>query len=186
MSTSVVHILTIVGKASLEVEAACDELLNRRIPKPREYGSDDWSAQDHANLATLGKSLIAAAYELPVIFYSQYIDAWTVADARFSLVRWPDGKRRQIYGSSHGMVFYPSSMVSDFLSQIKSYRSTNLYQKHSEDRCYLDRLAEAIEAPLWLKAPFIVVGISQAIGASRLDDEIRAALEMPIRLCDIK
>ena len=33
MSTSLVHLLTIVGTASQEVEAACNEMLDRRSPR---------------------------------------------------------------------------------------------------------------------------------------------------------
>lgn len=182
MSTNVVHVLTIIGKASQEVEAGCRELLDRRVARsPRGYGSDDWSAEDHCDLENLCVRLISAAYELPVLHYSQYIDTWSVADSRYHLIDWPDGQRLQVCSSNYGLAFYPSHYRDSFLSQIKKRRRTKSYREQTEDRWYLDHLSEAIEAPAWLQAPFLVVSISKCLGGSRHDEEIKAALELSIR-----
>jgi hypothetical protein len=181
MSTSVVHVLTIIGKASQEVEAACRDLLGRRVARsPNGYGSDDWSAQDHHDIESFCVRLIGAAYELPVLYYAQYIDAWSVADSRYRLVDWPDGQRLQVYGSGYGLVFYPSQHRESFLSQIKKRRQTKVYRQQTEDRWYLDHLSEAIQAAGWLPTPFLVISISRCLGGSRYDEEIKAALDLPI------
>ena len=181
MSTSVVHLLTIIGKASQDVEAGCRDLLDRRVARsPNGYGSDDWSAEDHTDIESFCVRLISAAYELPVLYYAQYIDAWSVADSRYRLVDWPDGQRLQVCGSNYGLVFYPSQYRESFLSQIKKRRQTRLYRKQAEYRWYFDHLNEAIQAAGWLQAMSLVVSISRCLGASRHDDEIKAALHLPI------
>jgi hypothetical protein len=180
MSTSVVHLLTIIGKASQDVEAACRDLLDRRVARSPGYGSDDWSAEDHTDIESFCVRLISAAYELPVLYYAQYIDAWSVADSRYRLVDWPDGQRLQVCGSNYGLVFYPSQYRESFLSQIKKRRQTRLYRKQAEYRWYFDHLNEAIQAAGWLQAMSLVVSISRCLGASRHDDEIKAALHLPI------
>ncbi|MGO8752406.1 MAG: hypothetical protein ACLQNE_41230 [Thermoguttaceae bacterium] len=182
MSTSLVHLLTIVGTASQEVEAACNEMLGRRIERaPNEFGSDDWSERDHKDLEEFCVHLLDGAHELPVLYYAQYLDAWSVADSRYCcLLEWPDGIRRQVYGSSYGLAFYPSCHCDALLAQIKKMRRTKAFRTQTEDRWYLEHLKAATEAALWLQAPFLVVSISQCLGPSRDDDEIEAALDKPI------
>jgi hypothetical protein len=47
MSIGLIHIITVVGKPAEQVEAACDELLTRRVERnPRFYGTEDWSEAD--------------------------------------------------------------------------------------------------------------------------------------------
>jgi hypothetical protein len=182
MSTSLVHVLTIVGKAAQDVEAACNELLGRRIERSsNSFGTDDWSDRDHKDIVKFCTQLLDAVRDLPVLYYAQYLDAWSVADSRFFLLEWPDGRRRQICGANYGMVFYPSRQRDALLAQIKKKRRTKLYRTQTEDRRYLDHLKDAIEDALWLEAPFLVVSISQCLGPSRQDDEIKAALDLPIR-----
>jgi hypothetical protein len=183
MSTSIVHVLTVIGNGAKEVEAACEQLLAKRVERhPTEYGSDDWSERDLKAIEDLCSALIEAARDLPVVYYAQYIDAWSVADSRFRLLEWPDGRRRQIYGSGFGMAFYPSTFCQDILAQIKRFRRRRLYRNQAEDRWFLDQMKEAIEAALWLRAPFLVVSISQCLGPSREDEEIKAALDTPLGL----
>jgi hypothetical protein len=185
MATSLVHVLTIIGKAAEEVEAVCEEMLGRRIQqRATSYGSTDWTARDHEDLNRLCTGLVNAARKLPILYYAQYLDSWSVADARFQPVKWLDGRRRQICGSHHGLVFYPSKFAQDFIEQIGRLRNSQIYQNQTEDRWYLDRLKEAIDAALWLQARFLVVSFSEVIGPSRDDDEIRAALEASIGLND--
>src|SRR5580704_19762038 len=132
MSTSVVHVLTIVGKASQEVEAGCRDLLGRRVARfPNGYGSDDWSAEDHTAIESFCVRLIGAAYALPVLYYAQYNDAWSVADSRYRLVDWPDGQRLQVYGAGYSLVFYPSLHRESFLSQITKRRRTKVYRQQT-------------------------------------------------------
>jgi len=181
MSTSLVHLLTIIGKAARDVEAACNELLRRRVEhSPKSFGSDDWSDQDHKDIEKFCVHLLGAAHDLPVLYYAQYLDARTVADCRFSLLESPEGRRLQICGAGYGIAFYPSGHCESVLTQIEKKRRTKLYRTWTEDRWYLDHLKDAIEAALWLEAPFLVVSISQCLGPSREDDGIKAALELPI------
>src|SRR5262249_27256619 len=126
--------------------------------------------------------LTAAACDLPVLYYAQYLDSWDVADSRFRLLKWRDRRSRQIFGSMFGLVFYPSRFCEDLLSQIKSYRKTRIYRDQSEDRWFLDHMQEAINAALWLKAPFLVVSISECLGPSRDNEEIQAALNAALGL----
>jgi hypothetical protein len=44
----------------------------------------------------------------------------------------------------------------------------------------LDHLSEAIQAAGWLQKPFLVVSISECLGPSRHDDEIKAVLDLPM------
>jgi hypothetical protein len=183
MGTSLVHVLTVIGKGATEVEDACDELLGRRIQRHvNRYGSEDWTEADHTAIADLCSALINAARDLPVVYYAQYVDSRSVADSRFRLVEWPDAKRRWIFGSTFGMVYYPSRHYESVLVQIKSKRRTKLYRTQTEDRWYLDHLKEATEAAIWLQAPFLVVSVSECLGGGRDDEEIKAALDMPIGL----
>ena len=177
MSTSLVHVLTIIGNAAQDAEAVCEELLARRKPRAGGgYGSSDWSAQDHADIQAFCLRLIAAAHELPILYYAQYLDPWTVADSRFALLPWPDERRRLFCGGDHGIAFYPAQIADAILGQI----AENAPRAQREDRWYLDQLKNAIEAALWLKAPFLVVAISRCLGGSRQDDEIKAALDLPL------
>jgi hypothetical protein len=183
MSTCIVHVLTIIGDSATEVEAACEDLLGRRHkPDDNGYGSDDWSKTDRNAIESLGSALISAARNLPVLHYAQYLDGWSVADSRFNLLKWPDGKRRQICADSVGMVFYPSGFSQDLLAQIGQLRRMELYRNQREDRWFVDQMSEAIEDALWLEAPFLVVSISECLGGSRHDEEIRAALNASIKL----
>jgi hypothetical protein len=181
MSTSLVHFLSIVGEASQDVETACNELLGRRVARsPKSFGSDDWSRRDHKDIEKFCLHLLDTALNLPVLHYAQYLDAWTVADSRFSLLEWPDDRRRQICGAGYGIAFYPGGHCESVLAQIKKKRRTKLYRTWTEDRWYLDHLKDAIEAALWLEAPYLVVSISQCLGPSREDGEIKAGLDLPI------
>ena len=183
MSTSIVHVLTVIGKAATEVEAACVELLGRRIESDsKNEGSFDWSAADHQALEDLCVALIRASRELPVLYCAQYLDCWTVADSRFCILDWPDERRRQIYGSAYGLAFYPSKFSLDLLTQIKKCRRRRFYRNQSEDRWFLDQMKEAIEAALWLESPFLTVSISECLCPSRHDEEIKASLKKSIVL----
>ena len=93
MSTSIVHVLAVIGKGAEQVESACEELLGRRKERhPKEYGSDDWSEQDHKDIEKFCVALVRASRELPVLYCAQYLDSWSVADSQFSLLEWPYGK----------------------------------------------------------------------------------------------
>ena len=186
MSTSIIHVMTIIGKGAEQVEAACEELLGRRVRSTfvsgAGYGSGDWSERDHADLEKLCAALIRAGRKLPVLYYAQYLDSWSVGGSNFWLLEWPDAKKRVINGSNYDLVFYPSQFAPDFLGQIKKRQRTKLYRTQSEDRWYLDHVRDAIQSPLWLQAKFTVLSIKETLDGSRLDDEIKAALEKPIDL----
>lgn len=206
MSTSIVHVLTFIGRSAKSVEAACEELLSRRSTtnrsnrrtttqgnycvdllgkvdrQPNVYGSDDWSAVDHKDIADFCVTLINAARDLPVLYYAQYLDGWSVGNSMLWLLEWPDGRRCQICGSEYGLSFYPSEHGPDLLAQIKKKRRMKFYRTQSEDRWYLNQVQEAIDYALGLQADFLVVSISQCLGPSRLDEEVKAALETQIGL----
>ncbi len=181
MSTSLVHTLTIIGIGAIQIETACDELLGRRVKRsPRSHGTDDWSESDRKDIEGLCTTLIGAARSLPVVYYAEYLDSWDVANSRFRSLPWPDGKKREICGSGFGMAWYPSRHAEAFLTQIKRLRRSKLYREQAEDRWFVDHIKEALEVARWLQAPFLVVAISQCLGPSRLDEEIKKALDMPI------
>ena len=183
MSTNLIHVLTIVGTGARQVEDACEALLRRRrVRRDNGYGSDGWSKADHKRIQVLCDALISAAHELPVLYSAQYLDSWSVADSRFEMLKWPDRRRRQLCGDANGLVFYPSAFRANLLRQIERLRRTKRYRSQEEARWFVDQVREALRAPEWLKAPFLVVAISQCLGGSRLDEEIRAALTKPIRL----
>ena len=159
MSTNIVHVLTVIGKAANEVEAVCEELLSRREERRAgEFGTDDWSERQHEEIRAFCKSLIGASRELPVHYYAQYLDGWSVADSRFMLLDWPDGKRRQIFGTEHGIAFYPSDCCQSVLEQIAKWRRRKVYRTQTEDRWYLDHMREAIQAALWLEIKTHFIG----------------------------
>ncbi len=180
MSTSLVHAFTVIGKGAGEVEAACEELLGRRVVRePNAYGSEDWSEADHKAIEGLCTSLINAARELPVVYYAQYLDSWSVANSPFSLLKWPDGRRRYICGDSHGLVFYPSEFYRDLLEQIKRFRRRRFYRDQAEDRWFLQQMREALDCGLWLETPSLVVSINEPLGPSEVE-EIEAAVNLSI------
>ncbi len=187
MSTSLVHVLTVIGKGAKQVEAACEELRGRRVERhTQRYGSDDWSERDHRDIDDLCVALLRASRKLPVYYYAQYLDSWSIASSMFSLLEWPDGMKRLIYGSAFNLAFYPSRYSQEFLAQIKRRRRTKLYRTQVEDRWYLDRVKEAFEGTLWLERKFVVASIDEWIEGSRHDDDIKAALESPIDLTESK
>jgi len=186
MSTSLIHVLTVIGKGAREVEATCEELLSRRTERHSNcYASEDWSEVDHRGIAGLCLALINAARNLPVVYYAQYLDGWSVADSRFGLLEWSDGRKRQICGDTFGLAFYPAPICQDLLAQMKRIRRRRHYRNQAEDRWFLERIREAIDAALWLEVPFLVVSISQCLGPSRHDQEIRAALDTTIGLAKL-
>jgi hypothetical protein len=183
MSTSLVHILTVIGQASVAAEKACDELLDRRVAnEPRAYGSEDWSEKDHLDIERFCRQLIGAAHELPIAYYAQYINGWSVGNSFFHLLQWPDGLQRQVCGSAFGFVYYSSAHWQSVRAQIEKRRRTKVYRSQAEDRWYLDHVKEAIEHVVWLESPFLVIAISQCLAPSRLDEEMVAALQMPLKL----
>jgi hypothetical protein len=185
MSTSLVHVLTVIGDGASATEAACEELLSRRIECDEgAYGSDDWSKEDHRVIEALCRSLIGAAHSLPIVYYSRYLDGSTVADSRFSLLQWPDERRRQISGDWFGVAFYPSQFREDLLAQISKCRRRRHYRDQNENRWYLEQLREALSFATWVESPSLVVSISQVLGPSRGDEEILDAVESPIRSID--
>jgi hypothetical protein len=182
MSTSFVHVLTVIGNGAKTVEAACEELLGRRVERHTPgYGSDDWSERDHKDIDDLCVALVRASRKLPVYYYAQYLDSWSVFSSMYSQLEWPDGKKRLICGSAFNLVFYTSRYSEEFLAPIKR-RRTKRYRTPVEDRWYLDRVKEAFEATLWLEGNFVVVSFDECIEGSRLDDDIKAALQSPIDL----
>jgi hypothetical protein len=185
MSTSLVHILTVIGRGAADAEAACEELLCRRIQRrPRSYGSEDWTERDYKDIEHLCQALVKAARKLPVHYYAQYLDPWTVADSIFGLLKWPDGRRRQICGACFGLAFYPSRFAHEVLAEIEGLRLTEVFRSQAEDRWFLEHVKEAIDSALWLRDRFLVVCVSEVIGPSRHDDEVKAALELPLGLSE--
>lgn len=183
MSTSIVHVMTIAGDTASEIEAACESLLNRRVPcDENSFGSDDWAPADQPAIKAFCLSLIRSAHSLPIVYYSQFLDAWTTADSRFSWLEWPDGRRRQIAGDWFGIAFYPSEFSDDLLAQLARFRRSKAYRTQSEDRWFLDHMREAISSALWLETPFLVVAISQHLGPGRTDDEILAFINNPTEI----
>jgi hypothetical protein len=181
MSTSLVHVLTLIGKGAHETEKECEELLRRRVEvEAGAYGSDDWPDTAHRDIERLCLLLVKAAYSLPVVYYAQYVDGWTVADSIFSLLEWPDGCRRHICGDMFGVAFYPSQFRENLLTQITKSRKRRHYREYDENRWYLNHVQEALAAFSWVDGPSLVVSISQTLGPSRSDDDIFGSLEHPI------
>ena len=75
-----------------------------------------------------------------------------------------------------------SLFCGDLLAQIKRLCSRRVYRHQSEDRWFLDQMREALEAALSLEAPFLVVSISECLGGTRHDNEIKAAIEKSMDL----
>jgi hypothetical protein len=184
MSTNLIHVFTIIGSAASELEAVCDQLVSKRkTADPACFASDDWSRKDQKKFSLLCQKLIRSSRRLPVMYYAQYLDAWSVANSRFSLLKWDDGKRRQISAPDFGMVFYPTEFCKSIVAQVRGRQRTKLYRTQSEDRWYLDHMVEAAKANSWLKAERLVVSISEYIGeGSRDDDTIKAALNAPLKV----
>jgi hypothetical protein len=181
MSTNFVHVLTIIGEAANEAESAFAEVLAKRIEaQPGCYRTEDWSESDQKDTQHLCERLIAAARNLPVLYYGAYIDGWSVANSMTHRLRWPGGTRREICGFSFSLAFYPSRFCEDILNQINRLRRTKLYRKQAEDRWFVDHIREAIQAALWLDLTFLVVAISEVGGPSRCDEEIKAAVKKPL------
>jgi hypothetical protein len=173
--------LTIIGESAATVENACEELLSRRVEKhPDSHGTDDWSESDHRDTEALCRRLITVARDLPVVYYAQYLDAWE-NETRFSRVGWPDQRYRHVWGSPFSLAFYPSKHGEALMSEIKRRRRTKLWRTESEVRWYLEHLHEAIRSAMWLKERFVVVAVNELLGASRYDEEIKAALHLPLR-----
>ncbi|RIK72879.1 MAG: hypothetical protein DCC68_25780 [Planctomycetota bacterium] len=169
--------LTIVGEGARDAEAACEELLSRRVEhEVGSYGSDDWSQADHRAIEALCRSLIERAHASPVIYYAQYLDARTVADSRFSLLEWLDNVRRQICGDYFGMAYYPSRFREPLLEQIAKFRRRRVYRTQAEDRWYLQHVSEALCAMDWVESASVVIAISEHLGPSRTDEDILDAL----------
>jgi hypothetical protein len=178
MSTNLVHVLTAIGDHSAEIEAGCDTLLAKRVEQdPRSYGTDDWSDQDRQEIDKFCKTLIASARDLPILYYATYLDGWSMAGAQYRLLEWPDGVWRQICGDSYDLAYYPFAFRDDLLSQIKACRRRKFYREQAEDRWYLDQIRNAIGDALWLEAPFLVVSVTEWLGPTRHDEDIRAALK---------
>ena len=158
MSTSLVHLLTIIGTASQEVEAACNEMLGRRIEhSPDEFGSDDWSERDHKDLEEFCVGLLDAAHELPP--YS--ITPSTLMPGR-SLTRgtvfyWNGQMERGVKSTDQTTAwpFTPRAIAMFFLAAIKKMRRTKAFRTHTEDRWYLEHLKDAIEAALSAKGSLL-------------------------------
>jgi hypothetical protein len=183
MSTSIVHILTVIGKGAEQVEAACDELLGRRVPADSiGYGSDDWSETDHKDIEHLCRALMRGARKLPILYNAQYLDSWSIGSSQFRLLDWPDHKERLICGANFNLAYYPGHFSQDLLTQIKNWRRKRVYRIQAEDRWYLDHVREAMEVARWLDARSVVVSIDELIGASRLDVEIKESLQSSIDL----
>jgi len=177
MSTNLIHVLTAIGESAAEIQAACDDLLGRRVE--REPGcrcSEDWPPGDREAADRLCQTLIAAALDLPIVYHAAYVDGWNTADQRFHLLDWPDGATRHIYGDDHGLAYYPGAFRESLLAQIKTARRRKFYRDQREDRWYLDHIHDAIDSASWLRAPFLVVSISRFLGPSRYDEDIEAAL----------
>ncbi len=183
MSTTHVHVWSVIGDAASDIESACDELLGRRVGRePGSFGGEDWSARDHRDLAALCEALIGMAQHFPILYSARYLDGWSTGALRGLGWDWPDSRPRLICGDGYDLAYYPSRDRESFLAQIKSVRRTKLYREHPEERWYVDHLNEAIKAPLWLDLPFLVVVIGQILGPTRHDEEIQAALRMRIEL----
>jgi len=88
LSTSIVHVLTVIGKSAAEVEAACEDLLGRRIvSSAKSYGSSDWTDRDHEDIEKFCMSLLGAAGNLPIYYYAQYLDLDQANPPCFGAVR---------------------------------------------------------------------------------------------------
>lgn len=177
MSTNLVHVLTVIGDYADEVEEACDALLAKRVEQePGCYGTEDWSDRDRRAIDAICKPLIVAARGLPMLYYAAYVDGWSMAGQQHHLLEWPDGVRRQLCGDEHDLAYYPHAFRDDLLSQIKSARRCKFYRENAESRWYLDHIREAIDAALWLNAPFLVVSITEFLGPTRHNEDIEASL----------
>lgn len=182
MSTSLVHFITVAGRASLDLEVACTELLTRRNPRlSASYGSDDWTGEDHQDIAHFCTDLIDATRELPVFYHAQYLDAGSIGLYLSDQLKSLDGKRRLVCGSGYHFAFFPSEHHGTLLTQIRKMRRRSFYRQQRETRWFLEHLYEAIDTVLWLECPFLVVAIDQVLGPSRWDEELKAGLDTPLK-----
>ncbi len=177
MSTDLVHFLTVIGDAAVELEGTCEALLGRRVDSdPGCYGSEDWSKTDHREIAELCVQLLASCRNLPVRHYSQLLDGWSQGGLSIGLVERPDGRRPVICGDGYDLTVYPSTQREHLEGKLRSRRRTRIYRESSEFRQYTEHLREAVAATLWPESPFLIVVIHQCLGPTRHNDLVMAGL----------
>lgn len=176
MSTSLVHVLKLIGPRAREGAAECERLRALRRPTvPRGLSSEDWSSAAHGGIDAFAEGLLRLRGELPVVYQAQYLDTWSVAGSSLSSVTGRAYAGR-LCSDTWNVWFHALPDRGWLARRVARGRKLAGYRTASESRWLLDHVDEAARYAAVFSRPALVVALIQTIGGSRGDDEYRRCL----------
>jgi hypothetical protein len=181
MSTQRYHFLTIVGRAGDDVVQTCEAILNRRKPdNANGFGGSDYSRAVDTRIERLCKSILAVADWLPVLHYATMVDGYGMGTHVLGNFPRMDGRQHAVHWLNYGIAFYPKSQAAGLLKDIAKARRRSTPGHQAYNTQYGHAIRIALEAGLFWKQPFVVVVITECLGASRLDADVQPSGEAGI------
>jgi hypothetical protein len=176
MSTSKVFVLKIIGPEASAAAAECSRLAALRRPRdPHGLGSDDWSSEDQHAIDAFCENLLKGRDDLPIVYYAEYLDAWSVAGSSLQWVT-PRGHTGRLWSDTWNVWYHALPDRGALARRVSKVVRCKAYRSDAESRWLLNQVDEAARYAAQFNRPALVVALIRTIGPSRGDDEYRRCL----------
>jgi hypothetical protein len=178
MSTSIIHVLKLIGPSAIEIADKLDRLQRRRkVISTAGFKDFDWGPASQQAIEQLCERLIKTRYELPIAYYAQYVDSWSVAGSQMMWLRSERRRYRDRIWTNDWSLWYHRLPDQGWLKRrVSSVRRKSGHRSNDEMRWHVERVAEAAEYAEPFNRPALVLSMANSIGGSRHDDEYRRCL----------
>ena len=174
MSTNRIDIFGIVGSSAKTLQERLDALLTD--PAIDEEITYDANRRFTHPLMSQCESIVHDLHRekdrLPVLSHCSYIDGRTIGTAHADILGWPDDRPRFLLPDVNVLWYYPGHQLQELSQRLRAYRRRVVFKRELEFRLYCNRLAETIEALMWIDAERLVIVAPKCFGASRTRSHI--------------
>ena len=180
MATQRITIAKIGGDAGMAVISQFREWSDARtIDDPTEWRPDQWPLSHRREMDAFAIALRANDHKPPVIFFSEYIDLWSMGDL---FTRWfpgnDDHSLIQLHSDRYELWCYPlpdDGMLADHLRSLTSHKRFR-DRDSQEDRWFTLNLLEATLAWHAIVNAGAIVLLREVVGGLVEDSEIEESL----------
>jgi|GEM_PF-7073371 len=167
MSTSRVQVFGVIGQTAIDLQNRLETLLIEN-----QLGEEEAYAPNAQLVDDLADRLASICYQLPIVYFSEYVDDWSVADSQFHLLSEVGSGDRICRGQCCSMVYFPRADSESLLGEIRSLKTESFYKNQCCDRWFLQHTEEAI-GRCFSYEHHLIVAVSRFLEPSRYDDLIR-------------
>ena len=189
MATQRITVATIAGRAGeVVVGRFRDWSAARDRRDPSLWAPEQWPEPSRRAAEAFAVRVREHGYALPVVYFSEYLDAWSMGDV---FERWlaPSGGNEllRIHADRFELFCYPLPDDEALARSLQeALRPHSLHERAaSEYLWFLGRLLEAEEACVTVEGTAALVVLRAVLGRTRLEEEVAvAAGQVPAWLTD--